>query len=125
MAVSRWERAIQKAPANIYIQLGNLAGDPLCWYFWGCAGLSTADVLRVLPAASRRLHEDRFPNLRVVHAGGQKNSMSPLILDGYIIAIDTLDVRRDQLVGQIVVASNPARGLIARNRFPPARERGS
>lgn len=125
MAVSRWERAIQKAPANIYIQLGNLAGDPLCWYFWGCAGLSTADVLRVLPAASRRLHKDRFPNLRVVHAGSQKNSMSPLILDGYIIAIDTLDVRRDQLVGQIVVASNPARGLIARNRFPPARQRGS
>lgn len=72
MAVSRWERAIQKAPANIYIQLGNLAGDPLCWYFWGCAGLSTADVLRVLPAARRRMHEDRFPNLRVVHAGGQK-----------------------------------------------------
>jgi SOS-response transcriptional repressor LexA len=171
MAVSRWERAIQQAPANIYIQLGNLAGDPLCWYFWGCAGLSTADVLRVLPAARRRMHEARFPNLRVVHAGSQRripstdfvavpllpvragtpgeagdktvdleqvrpeamlaapmewcpnpksticlrvrgNSMSPLILDGYIIAIDILDVHHDKLVGQIVVASNPARGLI-------------
>ena len=54
MAVSRWERAIQEAPANIYIQLGNLAGDPLCWYFWGCAGLRTADVMRVLPAVRRR-----------------------------------------------------------------------
>jgi phage repressor protein C with HTH and peptisase S24 domain len=38
--------------------------------------------------------------------------MSPLILDGYIIAIDTLDVHHNKLVGQIVVASNPARGLI-------------
>jgi len=171
MAVSRWERAIQEAPANIYIQLGNLAGDPLCWYFWGCAGLSTANVMRVLPAARHRMHQDRFPNLRVVHAGGRKripttdfvavpllpvhagtpgeagdkavdleqvrpeamlaapmhwcpnpksticlrvkgNSMSPLILDGYVIAIDMLDVHHDKLVGQIVVASNPARGLI-------------
>jgi transcriptional regulator with XRE-family HTH domain len=34
MAISRWERGIQRVPANIYIQLGKLAGDPLCWYFW-------------------------------------------------------------------------------------------
>ena len=32
------------------------------------AGLLTEDVMRVLPAAGRRLHQDRFPNLRVVHA---------------------------------------------------------
>jgi len=38
--------------------------------------------------------------------------MSPLILDGYIIAVDTRDAHHDKLVGQIVVASNPARGLI-------------
>jgi len=172
MAVSRWERGIQKVPANIYIRLGNLAGDPLCWYFWGCAGLRTVDVMRVLPAASQRLQEDRLPKLRFVHAGGKKkssntadfvavpllpvhagapreagdkvvdleqvrpeatlaapvewcpnpkstmclrvkgNSMSPLILDGYIIAVDTLDVHRDRLVGHIVVAWNVERGLI-------------
>jgi len=171
MAVSRWERGMQEAPANIYIQLGNLAGDPLCWYFWGCAGLSTADVTRVLPAARRRLHEDRFPILRVVRAGGRKkipiadfvavpllpvhagtpgeagdksadleqvrpeamlaapidwcpnpkstvclrvkgNSMSPLILDGYIIAIDTLDVNHDKLVGEIVLAWNAEKGFL-------------
>jgi len=171
MAVSRWERGIQEAPANIYIQLGNLAGDPLCWYFWGCAGLHTADVTRVLPAARRRLHEDRFPILRVapadgrekgptadfvavpllpIHAGtsgqaGDKsadleqmrpeamlaapidwcpnpkstvclrvkgNSMSPLILDGYIIAIDTRDVDHDKLVGEIVVAWSAEKGFL-------------
>ena len=38
--------------------------------------------------------------------------MSPLILDGYIIAIDMLEVHHDKLVGQIVVASNTAKGLI-------------
>ena len=61
MAVSRWERGIQKVPANIYIRLGNWAGDPLCWYFWGCAGLRTMDVMRVLPRARQRLQEGRFP----------------------------------------------------------------
>jgi SOS-response transcriptional repressor LexA len=172
IAVSRWERGIQKVPANIYVQLGKLAGDPLCWYFWGCAGLRTVDVMRVLPAANQRLQEDRLPKLRLAHAGGKKkssntadfvavpllpvhagapgeagdmvadleqvrpeatlaapvewcpnpqsticlrvkgNSMSPLILDGYIIAVDTLDVHHDRLVGHIVVAWNEQRGLI-------------
>lgn len=37
--------------------------------------------------------------------------MSPLILDGYINAVDTSDVRREALVEQIVVASNVQRGL--------------
>ena len=32
--------------------------------------------------------------------------MSPLILDGYIIAVDMSDIPRDDLVGQIVVARN-------------------
>jgi phage repressor protein C with HTH and peptisase S24 domain len=32
--------------------------------------------------------------------------MSPLILDGYIIAVDTSDISRDDLIGQIVVAQN-------------------
>jgi len=40
------------------------------------------------------------------------NSMSPLILDGYIIAVDTLDIHYDKLVGQIVVAWNADKGLI-------------
>jgi phage repressor protein C with HTH and peptisase S24 domain len=36
------------------------------------------------------------------------NSMSPLILEGYIIAVDTSPVSRDDLVGKIVVAWNAA-----------------
>ncbi len=38
--------------------------------------------------------------------------MSPLILDGYIIAVDTVDVRREKLVGHIVVALNAEKGLL-------------
>lgn len=164
MAVSRWERGDSEPPSDAYIRLGNIADDPLCWFFWERAGLSTADVMRVLPAASRRLRQGRIATVQVVHAGtgaakpatfvaipilpiraatpgvtGDEvpdldqlkpeaiwaapaewcphpastislrvvgNSMSPLILDGYLIAVDTSDVSRDNLVGQIVVARN-------------------
>jgi len=173
MSVSRWERGILKVPADLYIKLGNVAGDPLCWYFWGHAGLRSEDVMRVLPAARDRLHENRVADVRVVHAGGLKhapltpsdfvaipllpvhagtpgkkgddevdleqvrpetmfvaprgwcphpnsticlrvrgNSMSPLILDGYIIAVDTFDVRRDPLVGKIILAWHADKGLL-------------
>ena len=54
MTVSRWERGSQEPPADMYIQLGNLAGDPECWYFWERAGLHSADLMRVLPAARTR-----------------------------------------------------------------------
>ena len=35
MAVSRWERGVQEPPANIYVQLGNLTGDPGVLVFLG------------------------------------------------------------------------------------------
>jgi SOS-response transcriptional repressor LexA len=69
MAVSRWERGVQEPPANIYIQLGNLTGDPECWYFWGRAGLTSEDLMRVLPAIRSRFRRDRVPSLQVVQAG--------------------------------------------------------
>ncbi len=155
MAISRWERGDSEPPAGAYIRLGNIAKDPLCWFFWGRAGLSTADVMRVLPTASRRLRQGRIAEVQIVHAGAglagslrpqhfvaipvlpvhaatsgemteevadldqikpealwaapaewcpnpsrtislrvKGNSMSPLILDGYIIAVDTTDVPR-------------------------------
>lgn len=55
MAVSRWERGVQEPPAHAYIELGNLAGDPDCWYFWGRAGLHSEDIIRVMPQLHRRL----------------------------------------------------------------------
>lgn len=153
MAVSRWERGVSEPAAESYIRLGNLAGDPLCWFFWACAGLSTADVMRVLPTADRRLRAARIASVNLVHAGAPSllkpqdfvaipllpvraatpgvegdevvdldqlkpeamwaapaqwcpnpqstislrvmgNSMSPLILDGYVVAVDTSSARR-------------------------------
>jgi SOS-response transcriptional repressor LexA len=69
MAVSRWERGVQEPPANISIQLGNMSGDPECWYFWDRAGLHSEDLMRVLPAVRSRLRKDRLPDLEIVQAG--------------------------------------------------------
>ncbi|MEY2412520.1 MAG: hypothetical protein QOD84_1126 [Acidobacteriaceae bacterium] len=172
MAVSRWERGAAEPDGGAYISLGNLAGDPLCWYFWLRAGLSSEDIKRVLPEANRRLARNSATPLRVVHAGAGKstnkgpgfvalpllpvyastpgyenreaadlgqtlperlipvaidwcpnpssticmrvkgNSMSPLILDDYIIAVDTSQARHDELINQIVVAQNLDKGLL-------------
>ena len=70
MAVSRWERGVSEPPSHIYIEMGNLAGDPLCWYFWGRAGLSKEDLLRVVPRLRERLHQAQMPHLEIVRAGG-------------------------------------------------------
>ena len=40
------------------------------------------------------------------------DSMSPLILDGYIIAVDTSATENDDLVGHIVVAWHREQGLL-------------
>jgi SOS-response transcriptional repressor LexA len=77
MAVSRWERGIQEPPANIYIQLGNLTGDPECWYFWGRAGLSSDDLMRVMPAVRSRMRQDRQVKLEYVHAGIRPHARRP------------------------------------------------
>ena len=73
MAVSRWERGEAQPPADGYIRLGKLAGDPLCWFFWGRAGLNTSDVIRVLPKARRRFLDDRSTDLQVVMLGQKEN----------------------------------------------------
>src|SRR5438105_7723591 len=159
MSVSRWERGQVEPSGGAYIRLGNLADDPLCWFFWGRVGLTMSDVTRVLRKTNRRLSQNRITTLQVVHAGAGKrlcgkeafvaipllpvragapgvegdkvadldqlkpeamlaasadwcpnpastislrvkgNSMSPLILDGYIIAVDTSDGSPDNLLG--------------------------
>jgi SOS-response transcriptional repressor LexA len=69
MAVSRWERGISEPPSHTYIELGNIAGDPLCWYFWGRAGLNREDLLRVFPRLQARLRQAQMPHLKIVSAG--------------------------------------------------------
>jgi len=70
MAVSRWERGISEPPSNIYIEMGNLGGDPACWYFWERAGLSREDLLRVVPRLQERLRQAQIPRLEIASAGG-------------------------------------------------------
>jgi SOS-response transcriptional repressor LexA len=72
IAVSRWERGTSEPPARCWIQLGNLADDPDCWWFWSRAGLNSSDILRVLPGARRTL-KGKQPKLEIVVAGsGQR-----------------------------------------------------
>jgi SOS-response transcriptional repressor LexA len=73
MTVSRWERGAQEPSADMYIQLGNLAGDPECWYFWERAGLHSSDLMRVLPAARPGPSSTRLsPKLKIIHAGASQ-----------------------------------------------------
>jgi SOS-response transcriptional repressor LexA len=70
MGVSRWERGAQEPPSHSYIELGNLAGDPDCWFFWGRAGLRSEDLMRVLPKLRTRFRPAKLNNFQIVHAGG-------------------------------------------------------
>lgn len=70
MTVSRWERGAQEPPSHAYIELGNLAGDPDCWFFWGRAGLRNEDLMRVVPGLRRRLLKTTAPDFEIVNAGG-------------------------------------------------------
>src|SRR5580704_17657277 len=69
MAVSRWERGAQEPPSHSYIELGNLAGDPDCWFFWGRAGLRSEDLMRAIPKLRSRFPESGVHNFQLVHAG--------------------------------------------------------
>jgi SOS-response transcriptional repressor LexA len=173
MAISRWERGLQEPPADSYIKLGDLAGNPDCWYFWERAGLKSSDVIRALPIDKRLFPKSTFPDFDIVVAGsGNKKrskvktqlvaipllsvhagtfgergddtmdldkapvedmiaapaswcpnpastsclrvkgmSMSPLIHDGDILAVDYSSANHAELDGKIVVAWNKDKGL--------------
>src|ERR1700738_3415604 len=70
MAVCRWEAGSHERPAQCFIQLGNLSGEPECWWFWARAGLRTADISRTLSEGPGVLHKARLPDFGVVVVGG-------------------------------------------------------
>jgi hypothetical protein len=172
MAVSRWERGLQEPPAACYIRLGELSGNPDCWYFWERAGLKSSDIIRALPVKKEVFPKSSFPDFDIVVAGSGKKaqckktklvavplldihagahgergdhlldldkanaidmiaapaawcphpsstsclrvkgmSMSPLIHDGDILAVDYSELRHAELNGKIVVAWHQERGL--------------
>jgi DNA-binding XRE family transcriptional regulator len=69
MAISRWERGEQEPPDRAYIELGNVAGNPRCWHFWGRAGLHSENLLRVMPKMRDRLQTSTVANLEIARAG--------------------------------------------------------
>ena len=48
MVISRWERGLQKPPADCLIAMGKIAGPPSGWYFWKLAGVDPVDAKRML-----------------------------------------------------------------------------
>jgi phage repressor protein C with HTH and peptisase S24 domain len=79
----------------------------------GEQGDKVADLDQLTPQAMFAAPIGWCPNpASTVSLRVKGNSMSPLILDGYVIAVDTSDVSHDELMGPIVVAWNIERGLI-------------
>ena len=76
MAVSRWERGAQEPPSHSYIEIGNVAGDPLCWYFWERAGLRSDDLMRVMPGMQQRLRQAHTHDFEIVAAGSGKKRLT-------------------------------------------------
>jgi phage repressor protein C with HTH and peptisase S24 domain len=70
MGISRWERGTQEPSAGTYIELGILAGAPLCWYFWGRAGLRNEDLMRVMPKLRESINRTNVINFQIASAGG-------------------------------------------------------
>jgi hypothetical protein len=48
MVISRWERGLQKPPADCLIAMGKMAGPRSGWFFWKMAGIEPADAKRML-----------------------------------------------------------------------------
>jgi SOS-response transcriptional repressor LexA len=78
MGVSRWERGSQEPPSHSYIELGNLAGDPDCWFFWELAGLRSEDLMRVLPKLRNRRQQPPATDFEIVHAGASGKKAKPV-----------------------------------------------
>jgi transcriptional regulator with XRE-family HTH domain len=49
MSISRWESDSKRPQANYLIKFGLLSAPDDCWFFWGQAGLTIAEVMRVMP----------------------------------------------------------------------------
>src|SRR5579862_4090948 len=97
MGVSRWERGAQEPSSHSYIELGNLAGDPDCWFFWGRAGLRSEDLMRVLPELRNRFPHSNTQDFDLVRAGFSRKKVDK----AQLVAIPLL---------KIVAATNGEKG---------------
>jgi DNA-binding transcriptional regulator YiaG len=88
MGVSRWERGEEQPEGSMLLNLGILAGKDarLCWDFWNLAGLSTRDVVRVLPNTEKRFG----PVIPVLQVSVRGKRHKPI--DSDLVAIPFLSV---------------------------------
>jgi phage repressor protein C with HTH and peptisase S24 domain/DNA-binding XRE family transcriptional regulator len=89
MALSRWERGTHEPPAQCYIQLGNISGEPQCWWFWARAGFKSTDLSRIFPEGHGELRGAKFPELEIVAAGAHKR-LSKMPTKARLVAIPVL-----------------------------------
>ena len=78
-AVSNWEKGNKEPGADTYLQLGKIAGDPECWFFWERAGLSKTDIMRALPDLEDRLFSRGETKVEIVAAPGATHPGSPTL----------------------------------------------
>jgi phage repressor protein C with HTH and peptisase S24 domain len=166
-AVSRWESGAKEPGRKTYAEMGNIAGEPDCWYFWKRAGLDKGALIEQVPLtqptvqtsvqveiAGRSLRQSAYavkkipdavaiPLLKDAAAAGPPrsiderdvderlvvprrmcphpddtvcirvsgDSMSPVLEDEYVVAVDTKQQDPLQLYNQMVVARDPEGGV--------------
>src|ERR1700730_3360723 len=92
MAVSRWESGTQEPPAQCYIQLGNLAGEPDCWTFWARAGLRSSDLSRLFPQGRTSVARAKSSEIEVVIAGSGERRQE-LVNKAKLVAVPLLPIQ--------------------------------
>lgn len=114
MAPSRWERGVHEPPADVFLELGKLAGKRDCWYFWERAGLSRRDITSVLertPArqdsTARRNNEHKHLTVEVP-ASARNNTekmvaVPVLATNRPVCAVGPTEILRDQISQLVVV----------------------
>jgi SOS-response transcriptional repressor LexA len=94
MAVSRWETGKQEPTSRVFIQLGNMAGQPECWLFWARAGLKSSDLRQMLPGTRAIARMTTSADFEIVCAGGgakrHRPKGSPKL---QMVAVPLLDVQ--------------------------------
>jgi phage repressor protein C with HTH and peptisase S24 domain len=92
MAVSRWETGKQEPTSRVYIQLGNLAGEPDCWSFWARAGLQKSDLGKMDSGRQPEPASKSFPDFDIVRAGSGPKKRRKGAPKPKLVAIPLLDV---------------------------------
>jgi SOS-response transcriptional repressor LexA len=90
MALSRWERGTHEPPAQAYIQIGNLIGEPDSSWFWERAGFKSRDLSNMIPEGKGVLRKSAFPDFDIVVAGSYHHKLRGGAQKPRLVAIPVL-----------------------------------